>query len=81
MPTTTSSSLYDVVAVDFKSSKVRIPSTSRDEANAEAVVAMAVMRRGVEVEFFGAVPAGMYKDGEEWHGNGQDEDDEEESAL
>ena len=40
------------------------------EKNAEAVVNMAVMRKGVESEFFSEVPAGKYKEGDTWKGNG-----------
>lgn len=68
--TCNSTTRFDVIAVDLKSNRVRILSTSRDEENADAIVTMAVMRRGVEEEFFGAVPAEMYKDGDFWHGNG-----------
>ena len=67
--------LFDVVAVNFKSNHVRILSTSRDGENADAIVTMAVMRRGIEEEFFGVVPAGMYKDGDRWHGNGSQDND------
>lgn len=60
--------LYDVVAVDLESNVVRILETSKTESNAEAIVRMAVMRRGVDKEFFSEVPAGLYENGDTWHG-------------
>lgn len=63
--------LYDVVAVDLETSKVRFMAQGKTEKNAEAVVNMAVMRmvrRGVESEFFSEVPAGKYKEGDTWKG-------------
>jgi hypothetical protein len=34
-------------------------------------VTMAVMRRGVEEEFYSKVPAGAYHEGDEWTGKGK----------
>lgn len=56
--------LFDVVAVDLKTYKVRFMAQGKTERNAEAVVTMAVMRRGVEDEFFVKVPAGTYAEGD-----------------
>jgi hypothetical protein len=50
--------LYDVVAVDLKTKAVRVMDRNLTLENAEAYVSMAVMRRGVDEEFFKAVPAG-----------------------
>ena len=61
-------SIKDVLAVHLKTGKVRILAHNKDEENAEAVVAMAVMRRGVEDEFFVAVPSNSYSEGELWRG-------------
>jgi len=60
--------LKDVVAVNLKTSKVRVLSRDMGEADAEAYVKMAVMRRGVDEEFFSAATAGMYAEGDEWIG-------------
>lgn len=60
--------LYDVVAVNIATSIVRVMGTGKTKPNAEAYVAMAVMRRGVEVEFYSGVPVGAYVDGDKWDG-------------
>ena len=49
--------LYNVVAVDLKTKAERIMAEGKSKADAEAIVEMAVMRRGCEVEFFRAVRA------------------------
>jgi hypothetical protein len=61
-------SKYDVVAVDIESGVVRIIAHAKDEENAEAIVKMAVMRRGVDEEFFSAVPEATYQEGDFWKG-------------
>lgn len=48
--------LFDVVAVNIETGKERAIAENLTEANAEAVIAMAVMRRGVDVEFYKSVP-------------------------
>ena len=48
--------LYDVLAVNISTGKVRVVATDKNERNAEAVVNMAVMRRGVETDYYVAVP-------------------------
>lgn len=58
--------LFDVVAVNMDKSTVRLIDRNKTRANAEAIEKMAVMRRGVEVEFFAVVPADDYKDGDKW---------------
>lgn len=60
--------MYDVVAVSIEHGTVRMMDRNLDEQNAEAVIRMAVMRRGVEEEFFSKAPAGKYKDGDKWKG-------------
>jgi len=59
---------YDVVAVNISTQKVRILAAQKSEENAEAIISMAVMRRGVGEEFYTEVPAGMYKEGDQWKG-------------
>ena len=60
--------LYDVVAVDLKTNTVRMMAEKKTLKNAEAIVTMAVMRRGVKEEFFAEVKAGAYKEGDIWKG-------------
>ena len=68
----TLSDLYDVVAVNIATGQVRLMDTGRDKRNAEAYVKFAVMRRGVEEEFFSEVKAGMYSEGDQWKGSGDE---------
>ena len=60
---------YDVVAVDCSTLKVRVMERNRSLRSAEATVEMAVLRRGVDREFFADVPAGDYADGDTWRGH------------
>ncbi len=48
--------LFDVVAVNIETGEKRIISSDKTELNAEAIVKMAVARRGVDEEFFKTVP-------------------------
>jgi len=48
--------LFKVLAVNIKTGEERVLAEGKTEANAEAIVSMAVMRRGVEEEFYKAVP-------------------------
>ena len=59
---------YDVVGVTIETGHVRIISGNLDKRNAEAVMEMAVMRRGVEREFFSLTEADTYLEGEKWTG-------------
>lgn len=63
-----SDKFFDVIGVDLKTYSVRIMATDLTADNSEAYVNMAVMRRGVEEEFFTAPPAGLYKTGDKWPG-------------
>ena len=58
--------LFDVLAVEFKTKRVRRIAEDKRKADAEAIVAMAVMRRGVELEYFVTAPAGRYHDGDSY---------------
>ena len=62
------SELYDVVAVRMDVLTVRLIGEGKTLPNAEAVVKLAVMRLGVETEFYVEVPAGSYQEGEAWAG-------------
>ena len=59
---------FDVVAINVESRKVRMIAENKGEKAAEAIETMAVMRRGVEDEFFCVVPHGKYAEGETWAG-------------
>lgn len=61
--------LFDVVAVNLKTSKVRMFGENQTARNAEAIVKMAVMRRGCDEEFYTEAPAGKYKDGDTFDRN------------
>lgn len=60
--------LKDVVAVDLVTDTVRIMAENKTERNADAIVNLAVMRRGVDEEFFAVVPHGKYSTGDKWIG-------------
>lgn len=58
-------SLYDVIEVGMeKPHAVRIIERGKTLKNADAIVKMAVARRGVGAHFFTSVKPGSYKDGE-----------------
>lgn len=48
--------LFDVVAINIKTGERRILDTGKTRENADAIVMMAVVRRGVETEFYKMVP-------------------------
>jgi len=54
----------DVIEVSIKSGRVRVLATNKNEPNAEAIIDMAVIRRGVEEHFYTSAPAGRYQDGD-----------------
>ncbi len=59
------SNLLDVVEVQIKAPhRIRVIERNKSEQNAEAIVKMAVMRRGVEDSFFMTKPAGQFNDGD-----------------
>lgn len=58
--------LFDVLAVDMSTHKVRVMATNKTARNAEAVESMAVMNLGVEGQFFVTEPAGKYAENDEW---------------
>jgi hypothetical protein len=60
--------LYDVVAVSLDTNRIIWVDRKKTLPNAEAIVAMAVMRQGVEDRFFSEVPHGAYAEGDEWKG-------------
>jgi len=60
--------LYDVAAVSLEAGTVRLIETRKPRREAEAIVTMAVIRRGIDQEFFVEVAAGSYQEGERWVG-------------
>lgn len=56
--------MLDVIAVNLDTKKVRIFATDKSERNAESIIDMAVLRRGVETEFYTTAEAGKYHDGD-----------------
>lgn len=56
--------VFDVLAVNITTGIARLMAEGKTERNAEAIVKMAVMRRGVTVEFYVEAPAGKYKEGD-----------------
>ena len=60
--------LFDVVAVSLDDSSIIWAEPNKTEADAEAVIKMAVMRQGVEDRFFGKATAGKYEAGDKYEG-------------
>ena len=59
--------LFDVVAVNMDTMLVsQILGEGKTIRNAEAIVNFAVMRRGVDEEFYAECPAGSLKVGDAW---------------
>lgn len=58
--------LFDVVAVNIQTNKVRFMAQGKTLRNADAIVGMAVHRRGVDEEFYTEVPAGKLKEGDDY---------------
>lgn len=61
-----SEELFDVLAVNIETSKVRFLAQGKTLRNAGVIVEMAIARRGVYDEIYVEVPAGKYKDGDEY---------------
>lgn len=56
--------LWDAIAVNIQTSKVRLFGERKTKDNAEAISMMAVMRQGCDTEFYTEVPTGTYKEGD-----------------
>ena len=61
-------SLYDVLAVNLSTKVVRILAKRKTKSNAEHIAYFAVMRRGVETEFYPIVEADSYNEGDWYQG-------------
>lgn len=63
--------LYDIVAVNIDTSEVESLFGERKTLkNAEAIVSMAVMRRGLDEQFYAQVPTGRFKVGDKYQPQG-----------
>ena len=58
----------DVIAVSFETGEILWLEPDKTEANAEAIINLAIARQGVEDRFYVSVPAGKYKAGETYEG-------------
>lgn len=58
--------LYDVLAVNIETGASRVIASGKRETDADAIVAMAVMRHGVDAEFFKTIPH-CDTSGHEWN--------------
>ena len=56
--------LVDVLAVNIKTNRIRLFGQGKTERNAEAIINMAIMRRGVDEEFYTIAELGKYQEGE-----------------
>lgn len=55
--------LFDVVAVNIETGAERFLTQGVTEENAEACIAFAIMRRGLDEEFYKAVPTSLKHQG------------------
>lgn len=63
---TTMPQLFDVIAVDLETNKVRVIAQAVSENAAYSLETMTIERRGCDKEFFATVETGTYKQGDEW---------------
>ncbi len=56
--------LYDAIAINNETNRIRIFGSNLTLPNAEAISAMAIMRRGCDEERYSEVPAGKFKEGD-----------------
>ena len=62
--------LYDVIEISMeKPYKVTVLDTLKSAKNADAIMKMAVVRKGVVAHFFKRVPNGEYRDGDSYRFN------------
>ena len=67
--------MFDVIEVNLSSKAVRIMARDKDLRNAEAIVDMAVARRGVEEHFFTLALAGRFQDGDTYQADEKRQED------
>lgn len=58
--------MYDVLAVNHGTGRISIMAENKTQRNAEAIENMAIMRRGLEEDFYVTVPTGTFKEGDQW---------------
>ena len=58
---------YDVVAVSLDTNKITIMAEGKTEAAADYIETQCVLNHGVVSCFYAIVPAGEYKEGDEWN--------------
>ena len=63
--------MYDVIAVNITTRKVRMLGENKTERNADAIEMLAVARLGCDEEFFTRAPAGKYKDGDKFEADAE----------
>lgn len=68
--------VFDTVAINRKTNKVRIFERGKEYGNAEAIMKMAIMRRGLDEELYAVTTPGLYEEGDKWHGDGGARDPE-----
>ena len=56
--------MFDVVAVNIETRRIRVLERNLTIRDADACATMAVMRRGCKEEFFVTAEAGRYQDGD-----------------
>lgn len=61
--------MYDVIAVNMVTHKVRLLGVNRSERTADVIEMMSIARFGCDEEFFTKAPSGKYKEGDEWAEN------------
>jgi hypothetical protein len=60
-------SMYDVIEIQTAAPhSVRVLAINKDQKNAEAIVALSIIRRGLDGKFYSIETAGKYKDGDAW---------------
>ena len=64
--------MYDVIAVNMLTHKVRMLGENKTAHNADTIEMMAFALLGCDEEFFTTTPAGRYKEGDEWHESDED---------
>lgn len=67
MPRPTDDKRVDVIEVEFAAPHlVRVMETNLTAKNAEAFIEMAVLRRGVENQFYTTAPVRQFRDGDHY---------------
>lgn len=73
MITRTEPLLYDVVTVNLSDHRVTVWYRDKDYDNANAIIKIAIARRGVDKQIYAMTKPGLYNDGDTYSGGGLDE--------